>query len=242
MNLQFPGQYFDRETGTHYNYFRDYNPQTGKYIQRGPIGLNGGINVYNYAFNSPLRFYDPKGEVNPALILWGVAAVLAAMTGVTADYYTNPNSAYGQMNNPANIPTYPSLVGLPDDREEVQRWRDRGYAQGCRDRTGARVNKNTLREANRLTDIAGVVEGQMEAIEDQRRYHDKCDQKNPYQPKTCEWVVFNLAEAEACLEARKSWVDKWVDFDIRRKGHLNYLEQLRRQINTASNQVQQLCK
>ena len=41
-NLRFPGQYYDKETLTHYNYFRDYNPKTGKYIESDPIGLGGG--------------------------------------------------------------------------------------------------------------------------------------------------------------------------------------------------------
>ncbi|CAK7039270.1 RHS repeat domain-containing protein [Saezia sanguinis] len=198
MNLRFPGQYFDQETGIHYNYFRDYSPQIGRYIQRDPIGLNAGVNVYSYVLNTPLKFYDPEGKLNPAAVVgWGISGISGGYAGYVA----------GQMNNSVNssvVPTYPGLVALPRDREEAQRWQDREYAQGCRDRTGALVNRNTLREANRVTDIARVVEGQMEAIEDQRRYHDECDQKNPYQPKTCEWAVFNLAKAEACFEARKS--------------------------------------
>jgi RHS repeat-associated protein len=41
-NLRFPGQYFDKETLRHYNYFRDYDPTTGRYIEADPIGLAGG--------------------------------------------------------------------------------------------------------------------------------------------------------------------------------------------------------
>lgn len=51
----------DQETGTHYNYFRDYDPATGRYGQSGPIGLRGGISTYAYSYNGPLRWSDPLG-------------------------------------------------------------------------------------------------------------------------------------------------------------------------------------
>ena len=59
--LRFPGQYFDQETGLHYNYFRDYDPRAGRYIQADPLGLRGGPNVYSYAHRSPLVETDRKG-------------------------------------------------------------------------------------------------------------------------------------------------------------------------------------
>ena len=59
--LRFPGQYFDAETGLHYNYFRDYDPSTGRYIESDPIGLDGGLNTYLYAESNPLLLVDPYG-------------------------------------------------------------------------------------------------------------------------------------------------------------------------------------
>jgi RHS repeat-associated protein len=60
-NLRLPGQYFDRETGLHYNYFRDYDPGSGRYVEADPIGLEGGMNLYSYVGGNPLSYIDPLG-------------------------------------------------------------------------------------------------------------------------------------------------------------------------------------
>jgi len=61
-NLRFPGQYYDQETGLHYNYFRDYNPKTGRYVQADPIGFDGGdVNLYAYVGNNSIMRTDPTG-------------------------------------------------------------------------------------------------------------------------------------------------------------------------------------
>jgi RHS repeat-associated protein len=61
VRLRFPGQYWDEETGLHYNYFRDYDPVTGRYIQSDPIGLGGGVNTYSYVDQNSLVNADATG-------------------------------------------------------------------------------------------------------------------------------------------------------------------------------------
>ncbi|WP_216355388.1 RHS repeat domain-containing protein [Gilliamella apicola] len=60
QNLRYQGQYLDRETGLHYNTFRYYDPDTGRFTMPDPIGLRGGLNLYAYVPN-PLKYIDPLG-------------------------------------------------------------------------------------------------------------------------------------------------------------------------------------
>ncbi|THT95972.1 RHS repeat protein [Lampropedia puyangensis] len=61
LNIRFPGQYFDQETNTHYNFHRDYNPAMGRYIESDPIGLDGGLNIYSYSDANGIMIIDPSG-------------------------------------------------------------------------------------------------------------------------------------------------------------------------------------
>ncbi|WP_417903536.1 RHS repeat-associated core domain-containing protein [Chania multitudinisentens] len=58
--MRFQGQYYDQESGLHYNRYRYYDPHTAAFISQDPIGLLGGINLYQYAPN-PLSWIDPLG-------------------------------------------------------------------------------------------------------------------------------------------------------------------------------------
>ncbi|QKS85172.1 RHS repeat-associated core domain-containing protein [Pseudomonas bijieensis] len=61
--LRFQGQYFDLESGLHYNRHRYYNPETGRYLTPDPSKLAGGLNGYRYTLN-PTGWVDPLGLVD----------------------------------------------------------------------------------------------------------------------------------------------------------------------------------
>jgi len=60
-NLRYPGQYFDSETGLNQNYFRDFDPAVGRYIESDPIGLGSGVNTYAYGEDNPGMVTDRFG-------------------------------------------------------------------------------------------------------------------------------------------------------------------------------------
>ncbi len=70
-NRRFPGQVFDAFLGVYYNYFRDYDPGTGRYLSSDPIGLSGGINTYTYVRGSPVSLFDMLGLADSTIVCNG---------------------------------------------------------------------------------------------------------------------------------------------------------------------------
>jgi RHS repeat-associated protein len=89
--LNFPGQHFDEASGLHYNYFRDYEPSIGRYVESDPIGLVAGLNTYAYVGGAPLSSVDPRGE--SAIGLGGSAG--AALGGTIGSLFPGPGTAIG---------------------------------------------------------------------------------------------------------------------------------------------------
>ncbi|WP_228147195.1 RHS repeat-associated core domain-containing protein [Acinetobacter sp. ANC 3832] len=92
-NIRFQGQYFDEETGLHYNRYRYYSPYVGRFISKDPIGLLGGNNNYQYTQN-PIDWMDPLGlsacKLNKKV---NVDAIVKKYGGkhITSDYYEMPS-------------------------------------------------------------------------------------------------------------------------------------------------------
>lgn len=93
FTARFPGQYSDTTTGFYYNYFRDYDPELGRYIQSDPIGLDGGINTYGYAYQNPINYYDPDGK----LPVFAVLGLINGSISAAATYFSDDCASVGDL-------------------------------------------------------------------------------------------------------------------------------------------------
>jgi RHS repeat-associated protein len=113
-NLRFPGQYYMAETGLMYNYFRDYDPQTGRYLESDPIGLRGGsYSTYVYAASSPVMYVDQFGLC--WLYVQSTGELLHLDSNGYADYAAAGGySGYGAgLNNPSMESVQQQVPGGP---------------------------------------------------------------------------------------------------------------------------------
>lgn len=107
FNVRAPGQYYDKETGLNYNYFRYYDPTTGRYITSDPIGLAGGINTYAYVGGNPLSWIDPYGLAGTIVIHSsgnGGSSMMSGHSWITFTPVGGTTTTYGTWgNNPRGL-------------------------------------------------------------------------------------------------------------------------------------------
>ena len=159
--LRFPGQIEDAETGLYYNWHRYYDPELGRYVTRDPIGLAGGVNLYTYVRNNPLRYTDRLGLLVDAVLDrssntltvtdqdTGASIVVSAFTGghadadgtitspgYTAEEVSAPNGVYSITDNPNVKPGHEDWFGVIKKDDRI----DDYFADGENIRSGIRLH------------------------------------------------------------------------------------------------------
>jgi RHS repeat-associated protein len=106
--LRYPGQYADQGTGLHYNTFRYYDPEIGRFISHDPIGLAGGKNLYSYAPN-PESWRDPLG--------WAAGDAVTATFEIGGKVFSGTNPTARTPRTPGT--TLPGLRGPNTSRADM---------------------------------------------------------------------------------------------------------------------------
>ena len=139
QSLRFQGQYIDRETGLHYNTFRYYDPDIGRYTTSDPIGLAGGDNLYSYGKN-PIAWIDPWGWEGAPLNAPGYTVYGLYAPGATEPFYVghtvqDPTVREGQHAKTGRL----GEAELRPLKRDLTYTEAKGYEQAYREKYGTKT-------------------------------------------------------------------------------------------------------
>jgi RHS repeat-associated protein len=151
LDARLPGQWFQSETGLHYNWHRSYDPTVGRYTQPDPLGFVDGPSVYGYAVGLPMSGVDPDGRavnipiqvamaycrVNPAACAAAAASTAEAVKQIIVCMASPGNQADSGIAKDweQSVPRNPDKCAWLEankDKYPYDRWKRTMKAWGCR--------------------------------------------------------------------------------------------------------------
>ncbi|WP_164503707.1 RHS repeat domain-containing protein [Pleionea sediminis] len=217
-NVRFPGQYFDAESGLHYNYFRDYDPETGRYIESDLIGLNAGVNTYGYVSGNPVMRSDVTG-----LCPWCPVPIIAGdtlMGWMVASGLVSASSAQ-MANNGPEFYAGPAPIPMSVIINE--------YQNAWNEVFGSNVVYDEA-TGNPATDRANPEVARQQEYERAKNF---CDGGPPEGSNDCSSLSKKIDHAEQCIDFYEQWDAKWLPGRHAQKiqGWRNRLENAKREHN-----------
>ena len=115
--FQYTGRESDPETGLYYNRARYYDPTAGRFVSEDPIGFRGGIDFYDYVFNNPLLWSDPRGlEVQMCTKFWHPHTFICVNGDCSGKYPSgNPIWSPGQIQNDSSNQSHAHCGKVPNN-------------------------------------------------------------------------------------------------------------------------------
>jgi RHS repeat-associated protein len=211
LDMRFPGQRYDSASGFNYNYFRDYDPATGRYVQSDPIGLAGGVSTYGYVGGNPTVRIDSKGlevELNLFSRYEGSPFIRVA------DSFVSPPGVYAVGSHGDRLHVYDQNARQlsPLELAEMIKKDEKFKGKKAVLLFGCETGRDSLSFAQQLAEILQmpVVAPSAYVFYPQkgRIYLGEKNRDNRYvQGTTGEWVTFCPGGCPWLLDTIRSWFD-----------------------------------
>ncbi len=215
--LRISGQFYDEETGLHYNTMRFYDPDTGRFLTPDPLGYGDGMNYYAFCWNDPINYGDP----------YGLAGYFFDGTGNGAkaekgESITNVRRLYEAWDSSTQAKVYVPGIGsgyYPDGTTNhwwEGEWKQQATGKTMDERIDYMISqvKANVKKCDRTVDVFGFSRGSASALEFLNRLQDAIDEQDPEKKEpdlACVQIRFiGLFDVVSTIRKYDNWAFGWL--------------------------------